>query len=187
MRPLRPVIELIVRKEEDMGDKLAVWLQVIGNFGLIVGLALVGFQIRQSSELARVQMGHDAWLLSWELAEGMMGENPQAVLAKTWFEPEALTDEELVAADSYFWGVALDVKRVEYVNDAGLDLYSEEVHAEGTANSLASPVGRAWWALNKDNVAAEAPRISERIDELLANGSLVSPKYYKQLRAEIAK
>ena len=82
-------------------------------------------------------------------------------------------------------GLGVNVKRVEYVNDSGLDLYSDDAHAAGTVSSLASPVGRAWWALNRDGVAAEAPRISARIDEALAERSLKSPTYYQQLRAEI--
>ena len=49
-----------------MAAKLATWLQVFGNFGLILGLVLVAIQIKQSSDLARVQMGHDAWLLNSE-------------------------------------------------------------------------------------------------------------------------
>lgn len=78
-----------------MATKVAAWLQVLGNFGLILGLVLVAVQIKQGSDLARVQMGHDAWLLNSEEQYALMGENPQAVLAKIWLDSEFLTDEEL--------------------------------------------------------------------------------------------
>jgi len=170
-----------------MAGKLATWLQVIGNFGLILGLVLVAIQIRQSSDLARVQMGHDAWLLEYQLQWALMGENPQAVLAKIRLDSDSLTDEELVAADSYFQGHAFSAKRVEYVIDAGLDLYSEETLAQNFAPQFSSRVGLAWWALNRDAVAADAPRFRQRIDELLAMDALDAPTYHERFRAEIEK
>jgi hypothetical protein len=170
-----------------MAGKLAAWLQVIGNFGLILGLVLVAIQIRQSSDLARVQMGHDAWLLEHQLQWALMGENPQAVLAMIMLDSESFTDEELVAADSYFQGLTSIVKRVEYVNDAGLNLYSEETLAHNTAPLLSNRVGSAWWSLNRDAVAEDAPRFRERIDELLAMDALDAPTYHERFRAEIEK
>ena len=170
-----------------MGDKLVAWLQVIGNFGLILGLVLVGIQIKQNSDLTRVQTGHDAWLFGQGLAEARMGENPQTVLAKMWLDPESLSDEELVAAENFLFGVSLNVRRVEYMTDSGIDQYSEELIALDSANALASSVGRAWWALNRAAVAIEAPRISDRIDGLLAGAPLRSASYYKQLRADIKR
>jgi hypothetical protein len=170
-----------------MAGKLAAWLQVIGNFGLILGLMLVAIQIRQSSDLARVQMGHDAWLLEYQLQWALMGENSQAVLARIRLDSESLTDEELVAADSYFQGLAFSAKRVKYVNDAGLNLYSQETLAQSLARLLSNRVGLAWWALNRDAVAADAPRFRDRIDELLAMDALDAPTYHERFRAEIEK
>ncbi len=167
-----------------MAAKLAAWLQVLGNFGVILGLVLVAVQIKQSSDLARVQMGHDAWIMNSQLEFGLLGENPQAVLARIWIDSEPLSDEDLVAADRYFTGLTFHAKRVAYANDAGLNLYSEETQASGIAQLFSNRVGRAWWALNRDAVAADAPRFRDRMDELL---TIDAPNYYERLRAEIEK
>ena len=44
--------------------KILGWLQATGNIGLIVGLVLVGVQINQSTQIAKLQMTHDGWLAS---------------------------------------------------------------------------------------------------------------------------
>ncbi len=47
-----------------MTARITAWLQVVGNFGLIIGLVLVAIQINQNSNLSRAQLAHDAWLSS---------------------------------------------------------------------------------------------------------------------------
>ena len=37
-------------------EKLNRWLQVSANIGIVLGLVLVGFQLKQNSELARIQL-----------------------------------------------------------------------------------------------------------------------------------
>ena len=169
-----------------MGAKLAMWLQVIGNFGLILGLMLVAVQIKQASDLARVQMGHDGWLALMAIRQGEMGENPQFVIAKMRLNPEALTDAELVAVDHYLQNNVLhNLGRIEYVNDAGLDLWSEEVLARNTADLLSGRTGRAWWDLNSRSVAEWAPRVAAKVDELLSGREVPERSYFEKLRYRI--
>jgi len=169
-----------------VGAKLATWLQVIGNFGLILGLVLVAVQIKQSSDLARVQMGHDGWLALMAIRHSEMGENPQFVIAKMRRDPESLTDAELVAADHYFQNhVTNNLGRVEYVNDAGLDLWSEEMLARGTVDLLSDRIGLAWWDLNSRGVAEWAPRVAARVDQLLSGREIPELSYYEKLRNRI--
>ncbi len=170
-----------------MTGRLAGWLQVLGNLGLVLGLILVGVQIKQNSDLTRAQIGHDAWLQNsnWELAQ--MGESPHIVLAKIWFDPKSLSDEELVAADHYFHSWAVHMKRVEYSNDAGISLYSEELIAQSATTVLENRIGRAWWNLNREAVSLDAPRTAARIDEILTSPASASAAqaYYQRLRAGI--
>ena len=42
-------------------DRIANWLQFLGNIGIIGGLALVGIQINQNTEIVRLQtLGDDS-------------------------------------------------------------------------------------------------------------------------------
>ncbi len=92
-----------------------------------------------------------------------------------------------MAADRFFTGVAYHAKRVAYANDTGLNLYSEETQAQGIAQLFSNRVGLAWWVLNRDAVAADAPRFRDRMDELLTKDALDAPSYYERFRAEIEK
>ena len=80
-------------------NKLSNWLQVAGNFGLLAGLVLVGFQINQNTEIARTDLTARGHELAMEMNLALMGENPTVALTKAATDPESLTDEELVIVD----------------------------------------------------------------------------------------
>jgi hypothetical protein len=58
---------------------------IIGNFGLLIGVALVIIQINQNTELVREQLDHAIWTDDLNLQLALMGENPSAE-----FKPTAL-------------------------------------------------------------------------------------------------
>jgi hypothetical protein len=58
---------------------------IIGNFGLLIGVALVIIQINQNTELVREQLDHATWTDDLNLQLALMGENPSAE-----FKPTAL-------------------------------------------------------------------------------------------------
>ena len=66
-------------------NKLRVfdWLQIIVNISLVVGLILVGLQLRQSAEQARIQLLHAGWSDRQNNIRAVMGEEPAEVLAKS--------------------------------------------------------------------------------------------------------
>ena len=87
-------------------NKISNWLQVAGNFGLLAGLILVGFQINQNTEIARTSLTARSFELAMQMNLSRMGENPEVALAKAATDPESLTDEELgiVAQWAFHWG-----------------------------------------------------------------------------------
>ncbi len=101
-------------------NKFSNWLQVAGNFGLLAGLILVGFQINQNTEIARTGLTARSFELAMQMNLARMGENPEAALAKAATDPESLTDEELgiVAQWVFFWG-DYD-RRFDLLRDQGL-------------------------------------------------------------------
>ena len=54
------------------------WVQIVSNFSLLIGMVLVAVQINQSSNIARAQLAHDAWLNSTGELYAVVGENPAA-------------------------------------------------------------------------------------------------------------
>ena len=79
------------------------WLQVGANVAILAGLVLVGFQMKQSSDLQKMQIIRDDTAAYMANEMGSIGENFSAVWAKSMESPDSLSLEELRIIDSYLY------------------------------------------------------------------------------------
>jgi len=106
-------------------NKISNWLQVAGNFGLLAGLVLVGFQINQNTEFARTNLTAQSYELAMQMGLARMGENPEAALAKAASDPESLTDEELGIVREWAWYWHNHDTRFSLLRDEGMVLQAD--------------------------------------------------------------
>lgn len=86
--------------------KLNRWLQVSANIGIVLGLVLVGFQLKQNSELARIQLLYEESNRAIELETEVVGERAAEVWAKSIQAPEDLTLAEIRIMEALLWSCA---------------------------------------------------------------------------------
>ena len=84
-------------------EKLANWLQVIGNIAIVGGLIMVAVQLNQNAQLATADLQSRAFQLAMQFNIARMGENPNETFAKAATNPSELTDEELLTLYSAAW------------------------------------------------------------------------------------
>ena len=103
-------------------NKLANWLQVIANFGLLGELILVAMQINQNSDElkqnhlhARAQLIADDYVNLQGHQYTLMGDNPAASVAKAKVTPESLTEEEKIVVDAHMLAHYLILDSYEYI------------------------------------------------------------------------
>ena len=77
------------------------WLTLGANVGILIGLALVIFEIRQNTDLLRLQFINDDLLISAQSESPMFGENPAEVMMKVIYTPEELTYADFRTVDAY--------------------------------------------------------------------------------------
>ena len=70
-------------------------LQIIGNFGVILGLLFVGFQLYQDRELKRAELSFASINSAIDVAIAGIGEDPQQTVAKSVENPESLSNADL--------------------------------------------------------------------------------------------
>jgi hypothetical protein len=103
-----------------MSEKLANWLSIAGNFGLLIGLVLVAVQIYQSNKLARAEMVSRNFEYSMQHGMTMMGENAAEVWRKAALDPQSLSDDDIARAlfmFDFFWNLH---NRMAYLEQEGL-------------------------------------------------------------------
>ncbi len=106
---------------------------------------MVGLQIRQDNEIAKVQLFSDNTSSRISMAGATLGENPAPIFAKALAEPDALTKAELYVMDAFLIRGLNEVRRSLVLERVGLDVgitAPENVLAFYFGNEFA----QRWWA-----------------------------------------
>ena len=142
-------------------SKLVNWLQVSANIGIVLGLVLVGLQIKQSSDLTKIELLYEESRRFVEFETMVVGDNAAEVWAKTLEEPENLTLAEVRIMESLLWSFIEQLRGTYRL--AQLGLIEEEdwrSRVESEVNFyLSDPYSRAWWknyaGPDKTNIPSE--------------------------------
>jgi len=143
-------------------DKLKSWVSLGANIGVVIGLLLVAFQINQDAELTRAQLFSDHTDSRRDWSQAMMGANPMEVVAKSIERPEQLTLAELQIMDMYFIAAVNELRRLEVLRQAGLDV---GVDVEGLENFyFGSNYAKVWYSQYGNS--RELPEVHSRIESV---------------------
>ncbi len=156
-----------------MLDSLNRWLLLASNIGIVIGLALVGIQIKQDSDFAKAQLLSEGLSQTLSIVASTMGENPTVVLAKASTNPSELTLAEFHVLDALFISQVADWLKVKSLSEAGVfpsDTWRIAVE-KGDYYYFGNPVGKAWWeelksTFDPEFVEVVGPQI-ERFDTSL--------------------
>lgn len=128
-------------------EKLNKWLQVSANIGIVLGLVLVGFQLRQNSELARIQLLYEESSRAIELESEVVGERAAEVWAKSIQAPEDLTLAEIRIMEALLWSFTEQLRGTYRLAEQGL-LSDEDWRVRARSEvtfQFSDPYSRAWW------------------------------------------
>jgi len=160
-------------------SKLSNWLQIAANVGIVVGLLLVGVQLKQNSDLLKTQMLYDESRRAVDLETLVVGENGAEVWAKSISDAKNMSLPEQRIMEALLWSFSEQLRSTRLLAELGL-LEDEEwrlrVRSE-TAFYLANDYGKAWWinystgnaALPDDLIAEVNLRLSQ-VDENFTAG-----------------
>jgi len=90
----------------DRAARFSHWFQIISNVAIIVGLALVIYELNQSKQLALAQLANDFGSSLQERHMTIMGENPQGAIAKADLHPADLDEGDAVILDAFYTNVS---------------------------------------------------------------------------------
>lgn len=148
-------------------EKLNRWLQVSANIGIVLGLVLVGFQLKQNSELARIQLLYEESNRAIELETAVVGEQAAEVWAKSIEAPEDLTLAEIRIMEALLWSFLEQLRGTYRLAELGL---LNEKDWRNRAESEVTfyfgyPYSRAWW----ENFSADSEDLPEQLRTVIDN------------------
>ena len=147
-------------------DTVNRWLTLGANIGVVIGLMLLAVQIDQDSDLAKAQLFNDHTNSRREWNQAMMGENAMQVVAKSIENPQDLTLAELHIMDMYLIGALNEVRRLEALKDAGLEV---DTSIEGLQFFyFGSNFAKAWYAQYSSGWS-ETPAVHDKVTAVNAD------------------
>lgn len=163
-------------------DKLNRWLQVSANIGIVLGLVLVGLQLRQNSELTRIQLLYEESNRAIDLETQVVGEQAAEVWAKSIEAPEDLTLAEIRIMEALLWSFVEQLRGTYRL--AALGILSEEDWRSRAESEVTFYLGdrysQAWWR----NISTESGNIPEElrrvVDQVIARGGSTVKDYITQ-------
>jgi len=152
-------------------EKLNHWLQFGASIGVIAGLILVAYELRQDHDLTRATLGAEAWTAYEEQTRSQQSEVTSRALAKAYESPSEMTFQDHIIVDGFYWEViSVQLMREDYLEGRGIFVDDIRRYARFTAESiLASDHGRAWWEENRTKIEQ---RFVELVDQAAADNEI---------------
>lgn len=133
-------------------EKMVSWLQIGANLGLILGLILVGLQLKQNADLLRIQLLYEESQSFISHERAMIGENGADVWAKSLERPEDLTLSEMRVMEGHLYALAEQWRASHMLHELGVlgDEWKNRIIDE-TGYYLGNPYGLAWWKVYSES------------------------------------
>ena len=151
-------------------SKLSDWLQIAANTGIILGLLLVGLQLKQNSDLLKTQLLYEESSRLVDLETQVVGETGAEVWATSISDPENLNLAEQRIMEALLWSYVEQLRSTRLLGELGL-LEDADWKARVTSDTgfyLGNKYGRAWWANFKEGNAVLPPDLIMEIDSRLS-------------------
>jgi len=130
--------------------KLVEWLNLLAAAGVLVGLAFVAYEVRQTNDIAFAEARSDMLSGYQEQAMSTYGPEISGSFIKSIEEPHQLSDEEILKVNNYL------VAAMSMINKQAVLYYQFGRAAEPTDDILdaarfylGGSFARSWWQLNK--------------------------------------
>ena len=147
-------------------SKLNNWLQVSANIGIVLGLVLVGVQLKQNSDLTKIQLLYEESQRAVDLELQVVGERGAEAWARSIQDPENLTLEEIRIMEALLWSFVEVQRGTHRLATLGLiedEDWQQRVDAEVTF-WLADRYALAWWKNYSSNSSNMPPELRDAIN-----------------------
>ena len=152
----------------NVSDRVNSWLSLIASVGILAGLVLVAVELNQNTDQLRLQLTFQANQKIFENNRDLIGDNPASTIAKSITDPENLTYEEFLAADSYVLNLLNEWEDRFFIYEAGLinDLDWKRHIDENIYWSLGNRFAQTRWQAFKSTFE---PEFAIYVDQALKN------------------
>ena len=170
------------------GSRLTDYLQLGANLGILVGLILVGLQIREASRATTAQLRLDTWYGSMVSHEIMIGEHLADSWSKAQMNSDDLTARDIVVIHAFLDREWLQNARISRTSLLGYDLESPQLTVNKWVFSLlGNETTLNWWWMNgqRQSTIDANPKLHAAINESLTSLGEEHRRYHLDMLNEV--
>ena len=150
-------------------QKVSDWMQIVIGMGVLVGIALVIWELDQGHDIAVNEALASDFSKAMSQYQSILGEDPAATIAKACRSPDTLDLRDTVILVGYFNSrlmtplqQTLQYKRASL----GFDSWRRSAYP-ALFTILGTSFGRFWWAGIRDSYDSRIPGIAALSDSIL--------------------
>ena len=139
-------------------------LQIFASLGVIAGLLIVAYELKQTKDLAQAQIMDQTYTDLRSSSQNLMGENPSVSIVKACYNPSELTHEDVVVLNGYLSEQRVQIVRwymLDQVGDFGINWRVAGLEPYRTI--FATEFGRAWFDRVKTLMPLEIAQYGEEL------------------------
>jgi len=170
-------------------ENMSKWLTLGANIGIMIGLILVVIQIRQNSDLLRLQFINDEYLSGISSERLLIGDNPADAIMKAMYSPEDMTYADFRVNDAYLIS-KIDLMHRRYrLGREGV--FDEDAWRESNIGFtfewlFGNRFSQLWWEHEGRRAYSDAPELVEYVDSKIKNVSENrSTRSWETIRSEL--
>ena len=154
-------------------NRLNHYLQVVGGIAVIIGLALVVTELRQTANLTRAELASGTRdNINIILAQVSSGDF-SATYAKMLEDPDALTTAEMLEIDAFLYQVVGVFHREASLKSRGIFEEDERILIGLLPRIFANTYAQSWWSVSKGGWHPRVVELMDReITKLDVNGNM---------------
>jgi len=145
-------------------ERLNRWITLGANVGILVGLILVGYEIRQNSDLVRAQIVAVAFSDEHALAIAQMGDAYPSALARSVEEPGSVTLDDVAILQAALEARFVEFRRNAVMEEIGVFTGRWRQDIAYTSRPFTTPIGREFWGARYDNTVDWMREVQAEVD-----------------------
>ena len=168
-------------------EDISHWFQIAASFGVVFGLSLVYWEIRQSYDITQAQLIDGVYSMMTEQNTASYGEQLHLIFEKACVSPDQLTTSDLFVLDAYFFDIINRLRRNITINDA-TGFYEDEpwrLYTGNISGILRTHAGRYWWQRSRSWLEPDLVEVGDEIYSALGETDCGEREagYYKYLNS----
>ncbi len=144
-------------------SRLNEWLQILASLGVLIGLFVVAYEIKQNTEIAQAEFYRESYNMWMHVSTVEIETGIDEIFVKSIVDPESLSPGELFKLNAYFILVTSVYDHGARANEYGIATSNSLIRESDAQYYFASEISRQWFEANKHWMRPENVEIISRV------------------------